>query len=130
MLVLATLVVRPSTTGFRSCLADIFSYKRADKCSIRPFQVSFIISFSTPTMSIFGLLLVVAFFNVSNALLTPQQVVAKVGSQLVPKLSKEASITFEGPPRWSTFHAPDPVVVVNIVNELDVATTVSYTRPT
>lgn len=43
---------------------------------------------------------------------------------LGPKLSRQNLISFTSPPRWSSFNAPRPSVVVNVETELDVAVTV------
>ncbi|KAF2260278.1 FAD binding domain-containing protein [Lojkania enalia] len=57
---------------------------------------------------------------------TSQQVASKVQSDLTPKLSKGSFITFKEPPRWSTFKAPDPAIVVNVKSEFDVAATIMF----
>lgn len=41
--------------------------------------------------------------------------------ELGPLLSEEASMTQEAPPRWSTFEAPSPALVVHVASENDVA---------
>lgn len=49
-----------------------------------------------------------------------------VSSDLGPLLSQNASIVYttSGAPRWSTFDAPSPGTVVNVVTEHDVLITV------
>jgi hypothetical protein len=43
---------------------------------------------------------------------------------LIQKLSKEGTITTDSPSRWSTYKAPNPIAVVNVNSEQDVAETV------
>ncbi|KAI1321947.1 FAD binding domain-containing protein [Xylariaceae sp. FL0255] len=47
-------------------------------------------------------------------------------SQLLPSLSKGASISSTAPARWSEFDAPDPGAVINVATEQDVVTSVRY----
>jgi hypothetical protein len=54
---------------------------------------------------------------------------AKIFESLQPKLSPGATITIEPPSRWSLYEAPKPVAIVNVANEVDVATTVSLCVP-
>lgn len=54
-----------------------------------------------------------------------------VSSDLGPLLSKNASIVYttSGAPRWSTYDAPSPGTVVNVVTEHDVLVTVDGNLP-
>jgi hypothetical protein len=71
------------------------------------------------------LLLAAAGLSLAQSeVLTNQQVVDRVTAQLIPKLSGGSFISFTAPPRWSTYDPPDPAVVVNVNNELDVSLTV------
>ncbi|KAF2740571.1 FAD binding domain-containing protein [Polyplosphaeria fusca] len=67
-------------------------------------------------------------FGISSILADshPKDVAARLSKELIPQLSKGASISSEGPPRWSTFKAPKPAVVVNVACENDVSITVKY----
>lgn len=50
----------------------------------------------------------------------------QLSADLSLSLSRDSLISVEAPPRWSSFKAPHPAVVVNAGNELDVALTVKY----
>ena len=47
-----------------------------------------------------------------------------IQSELGPQLSKGASILSQTPSRWSAYEAPEPVAVIQVSNEEDVAATV------
>ncbi|KFA51353.1 hypothetical protein S40293_03281 [Stachybotrys chartarum IBT 40293] len=49
-----------------------------------------------------------------------------IAAELSPQLSRRNLISFEAPVRWTTYDPPKPAVIVNVVNEQDVAITVKY----
>jgi hypothetical protein len=57
----------------------------------------------------------------------PEDIFELLSRELIPHLSKTASISLEAPPRWSEFKAPDPAAVINVATEDDVAATVRNT---
>jgi hypothetical protein len=76
-------------------------------------------------MAKFSLLLVAILAGLARAVFPFAQIVAKVQSELSPRLSASAFISFTEHIRWSDYAAPDPAVVVNVASELDVQATVS-----
>ncbi|KAK1138466.1 hypothetical protein N8T08_002481 [Aspergillus melleus] len=73
-----------------------------------------------------GLTLLLAFFGSHEVSALSTQTVTK---ELGPDLSKAASITGGGSPkytRWSEYAPPSPGVIVNVASEDDVAATVKY----
>ncbi|KAI2619893.1 hypothetical protein GGR54DRAFT_630457 [Hypoxylon sp. NC1633] len=71
-----------------------------------------------------------SFFGLAGlALASPtgsSTVIQQLHAELGPQLSHQDIISTEAPPRWSTFNAPHPAIVVNVESELDVAVTVKY----
>lgn len=61
----------------------------------------------------------------SGAAVDTRSVAQQIHDELSPQLSRQDLISTEDPPRWSSFDAPDPAVVVNVETESDVAVTVS-----
>lgn len=50
---------------------------------------------------------------------------AQVHADLASQLSNQDLLSSEAPPRWSSFEAPRPGVVVNVETEQDVAAAVN-----
>ena len=81
------------------------------------------------TLTMRGLTLLLAFFGGHEVSALSTQTVTK---ELGPDLSKAASITGGGSPkytRWSEYAPPSPGVIVNVASEDDVAATVSFNSP-
>ncbi|KAI1465028.1 FAD binding domain-containing protein [Daldinia caldariorum] len=62
----------------------------------------------------------------SAAAVDAGSVAQRLRTELAPHLSRHDLISTEAPPRWSSFNAPHPAVVVNVETESDVAITVKY----
>jgi hypothetical protein len=56
--------------------------------------------------------------------LLAQDLAQTLNKDLVPRLSRGCFISREEPPRWSTYNDPEPLLVVNVQSEADVALTV------